>query len=862
MAGSRLHMAAVLMASVACAVAPSPAWGADHDVYQFDLPAQDLGNSLRAIVAKAGWELYAAADDINGVAAPSLHGGFTPRQAIERLLRGTNLSVRFDRGAAIVRRRTEMSAIGGESQADTEIVVTGSRIRGAPQISPVRTVTREEIIEAGQTNLGEVIRDLPQNFSGGQNPSIAGGGQGGFTNVSGSSAINLRGLGPDATLTLINGHRVAFDAISQGIDISAIPVAAVDRIDVMTDGASALYGSDAVAGVANVILRRDFDGAMTSARFGAATDGGDVTQQYDLVAGRRWKGGGVMLAGDYLKSTEISAGERSYTSNIYPTYTLIPGQKQISAIAAGHQQISDAISFEFDGNYLHRNSSRCLPTTATADCLAQGNAIKVKVESFSASPSLGLEIADGWTGKLSGTYGKSDTLISTSVYIGGNKAVVALPNYFNELKVIEIGAEGPLFQAPGGDVRLALGAGYRSNTLDVDSRRILGGVESPINIFSQRQNVGFGYAELSVPIVSPINHSALFRKLQFVGAVRYESYRHIESVTTPKIGLIYSPDRDLEFKASWGKSFKAPTLYQIGQTSNAQLISSSAFIPAPPNTSPVLYLYGGNPSLSPERATTWTVSGTIKPQFVRGLQFEVSYFDISYRGRVSNPLLSTGLAFQPVYNDFVELNPTGDEILAAIDGVSGNFTNLTAGAFDPDSVSAIVNDRLQNISKLHAHGVDISARYLHDFGDGERLTVKGMASYFASDRQVTETLPSIETAGTVFNPPHWRARMSASWQKQNVTITAVGNYIGGTTDDRIAPVVHVAAFPELDAVATIRSTAARGLLANLKWAVAIRNIFNQRPSSVRSTNPLGLRYDSVNYPTIGRSVSFTLSKAW
>src|SRR3546814_3698314 len=91
------------------------------------------------------------------------------------------------------------------------------------------SVTRLEAERSGRTDLGKMIRDLPQNFAGGQNPTIAGGGQGGFTNVSGSSTLNLRGLGPDASLTLINGHRVAFDAVLQGIDISAIPLEEIGR---------------------------------------------------------------------------------------------------------------------------------------------------------------------------------------------------------------------------------------------------------------------------------------------------------------------------------------------------------------------------------------------------------------------------------------------------------------------------------------------------------------------------------------------------------------------------------------------------------------------------------------------------------
>jgi outer membrane receptor for ferrienterochelin and colicin len=311
----------VLLAGVAGAGLPSVASAQDREVYQFDLPAQDLGDALWAVAARAGWELYAFADDINGIEAPRLQGVLTARQAIEQLLAGTNLSVRFAKGAVIIRGRSETAKLAGSGAESDDIVVTGSRVRGAPSISPMTTVNREDAERSGQSDLGQVIRDLPQNFSGGQNPTIAGGGQGGFTNVSASSTINLRGLGPDATLTLFNGHRVAFDAISQGIDISAIPLAAIERVDIVADGASALYGSDAVAGVANIILRRDFDGLTTSARLGTATDGGAVTQQYDAVTGRKWQTGGLMTAVDYQRSTQITAGQRSYTANIYPTYT-------------------------------------------------------------------------------------------------------------------------------------------------------------------------------------------------------------------------------------------------------------------------------------------------------------------------------------------------------------------------------------------------------------------------------------------------------------------------------------------------------------------------------------------------------------
>src|SRR3546814_4104538 len=91
-------------------------------------------------------------------------------------------------------------------------------------------------------------------------------------NITGGSALNLRGLGPDASLTLLNGHRMSYGGFSQAIDISAIPVEAVDRVEIVADGASAIYGSDAVGCVANVILKRDFDGVVLGVRYGRSEE--------------------------------------------------------------------------------------------------------------------------------------------------------------------------------------------------------------------------------------------------------------------------------------------------------------------------------------------------------------------------------------------------------------------------------------------------------------------------------------------------------------------------------------------------------------------------------------------------------------
>ena len=143
-----------------------------------------------------------------------------------------------------------------------EVIVTGSFIRGSPldAPSPVQVVDRESIEAQGAAIIWDVIKNLEVNSG-----SFTNSGSGERSQVEGTAQVNLRNLGENSTLTLINGRRVTpYAAITQGggefVDINAIPVVMTDRIEVLTDGGSALYGADAVAGVVNVIMRTDFEG--------------------------------------------------------------------------------------------------------------------------------------------------------------------------------------------------------------------------------------------------------------------------------------------------------------------------------------------------------------------------------------------------------------------------------------------------------------------------------------------------------------------------------------------------------------------------------------------------------------------------
>jgi iron complex outermembrane receptor protein len=171
-----------------------------------------------------------------------------------------------------------------------QIIVTGSRIRGvAPVGSAIVSVTRDDIESSGAVSTAQMLMEVPQVFNLGVSESSRGQ-SGGSGNITYGSSVNLRGIGPYATLALINGHRVVSQgAAGTGVDPSIMPTLALERVEIVADGASAIYGSDAVAGVVNMIMRRNVDGAEAMVRSGSAENYHE--RQIGTLWGHTWSGG-------------------------------------------------------------------------------------------------------------------------------------------------------------------------------------------------------------------------------------------------------------------------------------------------------------------------------------------------------------------------------------------------------------------------------------------------------------------------------------------------------------------------------------------------------------------------------------------
>jgi iron complex outermembrane recepter protein len=830
----------------------------------YDLPSQDLGDTLRAIARASHREILFESDTVHGLKAPVIKGRYLLDEALRKALSETTLTIEYRAGAALIRAqnplRSDETASPGSAVA---ITVTGTRIRGVGSASPVTVLTRRSLEQSGVSSLADFTRVLPQNYTGGQNPGIAGDGeQGGQSNLNNSAALNLRGLGPDATLTLLNGHRLAYDSINQGIDISAIPLSAIERIEVVADGASALYGSDAVAGVANIILRHDYEGVETTARVGGATDGGDFQHEYGLVGGHRWTTGGFMIALDGSSATPITARQRSYTRGLDPSLFLTDRDRQYSGILSIHQQIAPGLIFEMDGNAMDRSSLVQAPFSPTADVHISGLVDHSRVTSWGLTPTLQAELGR-WQASVSATGSDSRTFLAADNYYGGTP-VRSRILYEDNLKGVEGTGEGPLFPLPGGDARLALGGGFRTiwfhdRQLDASS-----GQNVVVKNFTETRNVRFAYGELSLPLVSPDLGVPLIQRLTFSAAVRYEHWNQIASVSTPKLGVIYQPARDVTVRATWGKSFKIPTLYQINRPETGGLYGGSLFSPPPlPAGSTVLIVSGSAPNLKPERATSWSATVELKPRFVRDLNIQATYFHVDYRDRIAKPITSALTAlYNPLYNSLITYDPSAAQVNALVASLPGGLFNLTGAPVNPANVGAIINGSARNTERQRIRGADLNADYRIGLGDASQLLVTGAASYLQSKQQLVAGQPLLPLAGTIFNPPHWRGRAGVTWDSRHASVSAFVNYLGATIDNTTTTLERVSPFVTLDLNATMRTAAAAGLLRNIELRLSVLNILNQKPHPIRNQYPEAAPYDSTNESPVGRFIGASLRKHW
>ena len=220
-----------------------------------------------------------------------------------------------------------------------EVVVTGSYIKSSPTdgASPVEIVDRSEIDDLGATSIADITNNIAVN-SGSENRSDS------FTQggTQGTSNINLRGLGLSSTLVLVDGrrHTVSGATANDGsvfVNTSMIPVVALDRVEILKEGAASIYGSDAVAGVVNYIFRRDFNGFEAEVSRQEADIGDQTDDRYSLIWGTGNDSTNVVLAASVLDRTAMAGSEfnpglaRNGISGLGNSFLLLGGPTTVAS---------------------------------------------------------------------------------------------------------------------------------------------------------------------------------------------------------------------------------------------------------------------------------------------------------------------------------------------------------------------------------------------------------------------------------------------------------------------------------------------------------------------------------------------------
>lgn len=327
----------------------------------FDVPAGDAVTTLKRAAQQAGREIVYPADLVQGVKTAPVQGELTAREALERMLAGTGLVLVVDdkSGALSVQPSPNAASRPAEKMEPAvkleDYRVLGSRIRYTESEgpSPVSLYDADYIKSTGAFTLADFLNQLPQTYSGiasgrGSTPNelnpefgqrtesttpafnFALGSSAAPPGQTGVSGVSLRGLGAASTLVLVDGRRAAQSGAGnrstdtrQGfVDLNTIPLGMIERVEVLTDGASAVYGADAVAGVINIVLKKDYSGTEISGSFKTAEHGGGRERNLSIMHGFVYGKLSGTVSIDYYDRQNLKASERSFSKN--QNHTAIP----------------------------------------------------------------------------------------------------------------------------------------------------------------------------------------------------------------------------------------------------------------------------------------------------------------------------------------------------------------------------------------------------------------------------------------------------------------------------------------------------------------------------------------------------------
>lgn len=904
--------------AVALAGASSVADEALDEVSTFDIEPQPLADALLEFSQQADIQIVMVSATVKDIDAGGIVGERTNREALELLL--DDQALRYmqhdDRTVSIQTDAvTEDSASGkyqptsssalsslaqtsapqkqetpisqtnsntrdtGQSIPLDEIIVTGTNIRGiAPESSPVRTFDRDDILNSGAGTAQSFIQILPLNFGGGSNANVLAGlpnDDSSSFNGSFGSSVNLRGLGSGSTLVLLNGRRLApSSGIGDFVDISLIPASAIDRVEVLTDGASAIYGADAVAGVVNFVLRDDYDGAEASFRYGTVTDGELDEYRASFTGGKNWDSGNALVVYEYFNQGNLSTADREFSQDAPLPNDLLPDQKRHSILASARQGLSPDFEVFGDIFYSERDAERNAFSIFATDPQPFQNSPSTESLSFSAGGTW--QISETWYTDFTGLYSQVYSESRTTGFLPSRRETDS------KIYTTDAKASGDVFQLPGGDTKLAIGGHFRTESFENKLLESMTGTPGVIAEFDR--DVYAVFAEAFIPIIGPENAVPGFQRLELNVSGRFEDYSDFRSTIDPKIGVLWSPVDALKFRGSYSTSFNPPPLGRVGASDfDAQLAPTSllnfifGLTPGDPSIAdvPLLIVGGTAKGLEPEESRAFTGGVDYNGQWDRHrFDLSVTYFNIDFDNRLgTTPIPGNTSAFDAHNVAFnspelfpegaINFSPSKSEIRQLLDSVD-NF--LPFPGIDPLDTQIINNVLVvRNLSRTVVKGVDLDVAYTYETNVGS-FTVGIDGTYLADfQQQAASTTPLVEQIDTLFNPVALKFRAKVVFSRDGFAANLFANYADDYQVDSSVDSMKVDSWSTVD-LSLSYSTRDRinsAVLSNMTFRFSVSNLFDENPPVAPSNPQLFIfGYDPANADPRNRFVAFELIKSF
>jgi outer membrane receptor protein involved in Fe transport len=409
----------------------------------------------------------------------------------------------------------------------------------------------------------------------------------------------------------------------------------------------------------------------------------------------------------------------------------------------------------------------------------------------------------------------------------------------------EVLGAGPVISLPSGDVRAAVGAGYRTERL----------VSEEFNPATAGRHLEYGFGELTLPLIRAQTARTRPQELILTLAGRYEDYSDVGTHFSPLVGLSYGPLQALRLRGTWNRSFHAPSLFEKYSSYYALLYP----VKAPAGGSTVALIpAGGNSALRAETAKSFTLGADYQPAEIRTLQLSATYFNIRYSDRITQAITDpTTALIDPVFASLVTPNPSPSLQQGVISGANP-FLNATGAPYNPALVSAIIDDRYLNISAQWASGVDIRLKVSLDSDLGQ-FTPFFNGSYLQLSQKLINTSPAQTISGLVYYPPKYKIQGGLNWSRSSSGATAIVNYAPSEKDNLVAMPGRVGCWATLDLQGSYSIVSPQSVFNGISFRLSILNVLDRRPARLPE-DPLG--YDPTQASPLGRVVKIGMVKKW